>query len=246
MHRFFAEFRGEEGELFEMSREDAAHAVRVLRLLPGDEVEAISPPLRALASIVSTESQKVQMHLVRLLPSSEMQTHITLYQGLPKADKMEWIVQKGVELGCCRFVPVELTRSVVQADHGEKGEKKTERLRKIAREAVKQCGRTVIPEISRPLRLREAMQMMASEDIVLVPWEEENYSGFRSVLEGISRGARVGVLVGPEGGITREEIDRLRELKNVRVVTLGPRILRTETAAVATLAAMACVFGEWE
>ena len=99
-----------------MSREDAVHAIRVLRLMPGDEVEAVSPPLRALASIVSTDAQAVTLRLVRLLPSSEMRTHLTLYQGLPKADKMEWIVQKGVELGCSRFVPIELARSVVQAD----------------------------------------------------------------------------------------------------------------------------------
>ena len=246
MHRFFAEFKGEEGEIFEMSREDAAHAVRVLRLMPGDEVEAVSPPLRALASIVSTDAQGVTLRLVRLLPSSEMRTHLTLYQGLPKADKMEWIVQKGVELGCSRFVPVELTRSVVQADRGEKGEKKTERLRKIAREAVKQSGRTAVPEITRPLRLKEAKELLAGEDIVLVPWEEENSCTLLQALEGIPRGAHAGLLIGPEGGITPEEIEELRKLGNIRVITLGPRILRTETAAIATLAAMACLFGEWE
>ena len=229
-----------------MSREDAVHATRVLRLQPGDEVEVISPPQRARAVIVSTDAQQVCLRLLRLLPSSEMRTRITLYQGLPKADKMEWIVQKGVELGCSRFAPVELSRSVVQADRGEKGEKKTERLRKIAREAVKQCGRSVIPEITRPLRLREAESLRAGEDVVLIPWEEESSCSLRAALEGMTEGARIGLLIGPEGGITPDEIEHLRGLQNVRVVTLGPRILRTETAALATLAAVSCVLGEWE
>lgn len=228
-----------------MSREDATHALRVLRLTPGDVVELICPPMRALAAIADTENQEVLLRIEERLPSTEMQSCITLYQGLPKADKMEWIIQKGTELGCARFVPVVMKRSIAQSDHKNGDDRKTERLRKIAREAVKQCGRCQVPEIMSPVKLSSALEAMQKEDILLVPWEEEHALSLETALKGAARDAHIGIVIGPEGGIATDEIDCLRALPNTRIITLGPRILRTETAAIASIAATGFALGEW-
>lgn len=228
-----------------MNQEDAKHALRVLRLTPGDTVELICPPNRALADIISIENHDVLLEITRLLPSTEAATRITLYQGLPKADKMEWIVQKGTELGCRRFVPVSMKRSIVQMDQKD-GERKTERWQKIVREAVKQSGRCEIPEVMRPVSFTKAVSMFEEEDILLVPWEDEHALSFNAGLSDAVKGARIGILIGPEGGIDSDEIEELRPLSNVRIVTLGPRIMRTETAALASVAAVSCRLGEWQ
>ena len=229
-----------------MNREDAVHALRVLRLTPGDEVELISPPMRALAVIADTENQEVLLRIEKILPSTEMKSRITLYQGLPKADKMEWIIQKGTELGCARFIPVSMKRSVAQPDRKNGDDRKTDRLRKIAREAVKQCGRCQVPEIISPGKLSAVLSLLREEDILLVPWEEEKALSMQEALSGAAPGVRVGIFIGPEGGIDPDEIDCLRTLPNTRIITLGPRILRTETAAIASIAAAAYALGEWK
>lgn len=245
MHRFFSECSGVPGDRIVMSEEDSAHALRVLRLDVGDTVEMILPDGNALGVIVGTDTHAVQVELQEMLGTREAMTRVTLYQGYPKADKMELIVQKGTELGCARIVPVCMERSVVKLSGKDAG-KKADRLRKIAREAVKQCGRSASPEVMAPMSLREAISYMADEDVMLIPWEEEGTIGFMEAAKTIRPGTRVGLLIGPEGGISEEEIAEIRGRIQASTVSLGPRILRTETAAIASVAALMAVAGEWD
>lgn len=144
MHRFFADERGIVENIAYLNAEDAGHALRVLRLENGDEVELVCAPARYLAEIDSTEDGEVRLRVTEKLRDTEAQTRVTLYQGLPKADKMEWIVQKSTELGTAAIAPVAMIRSVVKLE-GKDAAKKTERWQKIAREAVKQCARVNAP-----------------------------------------------------------------------------------------------------
>ena len=163
----------------------------------------------------------------------EPETKITLYQGLPKVDKMEWIIQKCVELGIERIVPVSTERAIVKLD--KKEGKKLERWQKIAEAAAKQSGRGIIPQMGESvLSFKEAVAEAAKLDGALIPYEKEEERGIRQFVQGFS-GKTVGVFIGPEGGFAPEEIQLAQEA-GILPVTLGKRILRTETAGMTTVA----------
>ena len=247
MHRFFADERGiQDGAAF-LSGEDARHALRVLRLAAGDEVELVCPPARYRACIADTEGGVVRLRILQALESTEASTRVTLYQGLPKADKMEWIVQKSTELGAHAIVPVRMERSVVRLE-GEDACRKAERWQKIAREAVKQCGRVCVPAVRTPQKLTALEAEMRALDALIVPWEDARDGSIRECLTRFApdRTLNVGILIGPEGGISPDEAWWLREKADARLVTLGPRVLRTETAALAALTAVMALRGELE
>ncbi len=171
MHRFFADERGIVENIAYLNAEDAGHALRVLRLENGDEVELVCAPARYLAEIDSTEDGEVRLRVTEKLRDTEAQTRVTLYQGLPKADKMEWIVQKSTELGAAAIAPVAMIRSVVKLE-GKDAAKKTERWQKIAREAVKQCARVNAPEVKMPRKLAAMKDELNALDVLIVPWED--------------------------------------------------------------------------
>ena len=171
MHRFFADERGIVENIAYLNAEDAGHALRVLRLENGDEVELVCAPARYLAEIDSTEDGEVRLRVTEKLRDTEAQTRVTLYQGLPKADKMEWIVQKSTELGTGAIAPVAMIRSVVKLE-GKDAAKKTERWQKIAREAVKQCARVNAPEVKMPRKLAAMKDELNALDVLIVPWED--------------------------------------------------------------------------
>ena len=171
MHRFFADERGIVENIAYLNAEDAGHALRVLRLENGDEVELVCAPARYLAEIDSTEGGEVRLRVTEKLRDTEAQTRVTLYQGLPKADKMEWIVQKSTELGAAAIAPVAMIRSVVKLE-GKDAAKKTERWQKIAREAVKQCARVNAPEVKMPRKLAAMKDELNALDVLIVPWED--------------------------------------------------------------------------
>ena len=152
MHRFFADERGVVQGAAYLNAEDAGHALRVLRLEWGDEGELVCAPARYRAKIDSTEGGEVRLRVIEKLRDTEARTRVTLYQGLPKADKMELIVQKSTELGAAAIAPVAMIRSVVRLE-GKDAVKKTERWQKIAREAVTQCARVSAPEVRLPRKL---------------------------------------------------------------------------------------------
>ena len=237
MHRFYAEeiLNGRAA----LTPEDARHALRVLRLRPGDQVELISNGTRYRAVLGENENLIVGEEL----PSTEPILQITLYQGLPKADKMDWIVQKAVEIGISRIVPVQMSRCVVRFDSKDL-EKKLLRWNRIAREAGKQSGRCRIPEVTAPVTLTELAERSDLPDVCAVPWEETAVGGPRSLLDAHPNPPSLGILIGPEGGIAPEEIRMAAP--RFEPITLGPRILRTETAGLAAAAAFLALRGEME
>lgn len=241
MHRFYAE---ETAEGIFLSSEDSYHALRVLRLHSGCEVEVFLADRRWSAVLADTDSPRVRLRLVAPLASTESRLRITLFQGLPKADKMDLIVQKATELGADRIVPVRMNRCIVRLDDRET-EKKVERWQKIVREACKQSGRCHIPEVTHPISLNELCQDLQSFQASVVPWEDADSlgpAGFAASHAGLSS---LGIVIGPEGGIEPEEI-RLMESAGCIPLTLGPRILRTETAGLAVVSAMMALYGEME
>ena len=247
MHRFFADESGIVDGRARLNAEDSAHALRVLRLTCGDEIELVCAPQRYLARIDGVQDGLVSAAVTGTLRPTEARTQVTLYQGLPKADKMELIVQKATELGACAVQPVAMERSVVRLE-GRDAQKKTERWQKIAREAVKQCARTDVPDVRVPAKLTQLFAELAQLDVLIVPWEDARDGSVREALAPFAdrQALRVGVLIGPEGGISAQEAQALDAQAGARLVTLGPRILRTETAALAALTMVMACRGEME
>lgn len=247
MHRFFADETGIVNGMAQLNAEDSRHALRVLRLCEGEEIELVCAPNRYLAAIGETGGECVRVRITGQLRSTEAGARVTLYQGLPKADKMEWIAQKATELGACAVQPVAMERSVVKIE-GKDAAKKAERWQKIAREAVKQCARVNVPEVREPKKLAALQEELRALDLLIVPWEDARDGSIRELTQPLlgKENLRVGVLIGPEGGISPKEAQWLREQANGRLVTLGPRILRTETAALCALTMVMAYLGEME
>ena len=235
MHRFFADERGIVENIAYLNAEDAGHALRVLRLENGDEVELVCAPARYLAEIDSTEGGEVRLRVTEKLRDTEAQTRVTLYQGLPKADKMEFIVQKLVELGAYRIVPVALKRSVVHLDE-KKAKARQARWQSIAEAAAKQSKRRIVPEVGAVCTLKEALEQTKQMDLKLIPYElSEGMMRTRKLIESAAPGQEIGVFIGPEGGFEEAEVE-LAMQSGFMPVTLGKRILRTETAGLTVMA----------
>ena len=243
MHRFYAE-SGVTGPNVPLCEEDARHATRVLRMKLGDSCEMFVDGKRCAAEISAMGDNGVQALLLSELPSTEAKLRITLYQGLPKADKMELIVQKSVELGAACVVPVAMSRCVVQLD-AKDGRKKQERWQKIAREACKQSGRCEMMQVTEPISFKQLLAKLADHQAAIVPWEDaRGYSlaKFHAEHPDITD---LAIVIGPEGGMSEEEIARMKEA-SCQSVTLGPRILRTETAGLCAMSALLCLYGDME
>lgn len=238
MHRFFAERLDEKSAA--LLPEEETHALRVLRLNVGDECQALMEG-GVYAAVIRETSPRVVLALGEALPSPEPSVSITLYQGIPKGDKMDYIAQKCTEAGVCRIVPVEFSRCVARWE-GKDAAKKQARYQRIAAEAAKQAGRAVTPDIALPLSFQAMGAESAKHDLILVPWEEEKGNGIRANWHGEKD---VGIIIGPEGGISREEIERLKEA-GAKPVTLGPRIFRTETAGLAAMISLLTLSGDME
>ena len=247
MHRFFADENGIDHGTACLNVEDSRHALRVLRLAMGDEIELVCAPGRYLAQITGETDGLVQVKILQALRQTEARTQVTLYQGLPKADKMEMIAQKTTELGVYAIRPVAMERCVVKLEGKDAG-KKVERWQKIAREAVKQCARVTVPEVLPPKKLTQLEEELKQLDVLIVPWEDARDGSIRQALAPFEgrEALRVGILIGPEGGISGQEAHWLAENAGAKLVTLGPRILRTETAGLCALTMVMAFRGEME
>ena len=230
MPRFFVP--GVSGETALITGQDAVHIRRALRMKPGENLTLCDGQgTDYFCEIAAYEEETVRLKVLYHTPTAcEPDTAVTLYQGLPKGEKMEWILQKSVELGVTALVPVVTTRSIVRLKPGE-GEKKRDRWQKIAAEAAGQSGRGIIPQVHRPLTFGQALDRLAEENTVVF------YEGGGQPLSGlVGRETRaLSIVVGPEGGFEGAEITALRE-RGAQVATLGKRILRCETAPLAALA----------
>ena len=244
MHRFYPDPEKIRDNLAYLTPEDSRHALTVLRLKPGATVEVISGGLPWLARIVGEENRIVCVRKLTPLPSTEPKLTVTLFQGIPKADKMDWIIQKATELGVSRIIPVEMERCVVRLSRTDEA-KKLERWRKISREAGKQSGRCIIPEIHPPVTVRETEEIIRKLDAVAVPWEAGRDFGPLAFMKAHPDIGSLGIFIGPEGGIEPEEISLLTSF-SCDIITLGPRIMRTETAGLAAVSAFSALYGEME
>ncbi len=219
MHRFYADGGVIVGD-------ELNHLMRVLRLTEGDEVEVLEDGRWYCAVLTGVSKEGAQYEKKEELDSHEAKCRVTLYQGLCKGEKMDFIVQKCTEMGVDTIVPVVMARSVVKPD---KADKKTERYSRIAREAVKQCGRSKPPEVLPAITFKQALERMKQHQMLLMPYENGG-AAFGSAIEETD----VALLIGPEGGIAEEEAAAVEAIGG-KAVTLGSRILRTETAGLVAL-----------
>lgn len=168
----------------------------------------------------------------KMQTSNESNVEIDLYQGLPKADKMELIIQKTTEIGISKIIPIDMQRCVVKLDEKE-AKKKIERWQKIAEAAAKQSKRDKIPQVENRINLKESINKISQYDVFLVAYEEENVNNLKNELNNLPKkeSYKIGVLIGPEGGIDIKEVTELKE-NGAKIVSLGKRILRCETAPI--------------
>ena len=239
MARFFADTIDGDIAVF---HEDAQHMGRILRLKMGDSITALNGQgQQAQATILSIQKDEVRARLSPWRPAhGEPGVSVTVYQGLCRANRFETAVQKCTELGANAIVPLYVDRCEVKpADM----DKRIPRLLKIAREAAKQSGRGRVPKVTATKALSEIN--INAHDLLLCPYEEATEHGIRGVIQHHSDAKSIGIIIGPEGGLTEGEVSDVQNW-GAHVVTLGPRILRTETAAPAALAVVMALLGEWD
>ena len=240
MQRYFIQEIIDE-ETVTVSGDDFHHMTRVMRMEIGDRFYGVVNTGTALIEIDNILEQSLRGRIVEWVDETkELPIQVSIANGLPKGDKLEWVIQKGTELGAHAFIPFMATRSIVKWD-AKKAAKKTERLRKIAKEAAEQSHRTVIPEIEDPVTFNRLLQMAENYDHKLVAYEEEAKQGeslrLVETLKEIKQGEKLLIVFGPEGGLDEKEIEELIA-QGFRTCSLGPRILRTETAPMYALSAI--------
>lgn len=236
MHHFFTEPSQIKADNIYIEGADFNHMKNVLRIKSGEEV-GISDGQGTdyVCEVVRYEKDTAVLRICSIKQSySELSSRIYLFQGLPKGDKMELIIQKAVELGAYEVVPVATRRSVVKLDE-KKAAKKTERWNSIALGAAKQSGRNLIPKVSPVMSFAEALDYAKKLDVVLIPYEmAEGMRKTKELISAIRQGESIGVFIGPEGGFDEEEVEKASKL-GAAPITLGKRVLRTETAGLTVL-----------
>ena len=217
---------------------DVKHIKNVLRMKPGEELSVSNGQdgREYRCGIVELSEECVICELRFIKEDNvELPSGIYLFQGLPKSDKMEWIIQKAVELGVREVIPVATKRCVVELDE-KKAASKTARWQGIAEAAAKQSKRGIVPTVSNVMGFREAIRKASDMDVRLIPYElAEGMERTREIFEALQPGQDVAIFIGPEGGFEESEIQYARE-NGVEPITLGKRILRTETAGMTVLA----------
>ena len=241
MQRFFVETYQieEEKHCIHVTGADVNHIKNVLRMKLGEELWISDGGAKEYrCEIESLGDEEVLLHIIYAQePDYELPNRIYLFQGLPKADKMELIIQKAVELGAYAIVPVETKRCVVKLDE-KKAAKKTARWQQIAESAAKQSKRMLIPKIHEVMSFQDALKLAEELDIRLIPYElAKGMKETKEILNQIRPGQSVGIFIGPEGGFEENEVSQALE-KGAQAITLGRRILRTETAGLAILSVL--------
>lgn len=225
--------------------EDVSHITRVLRLGEGDELTVCdSRGNDYKVRISKIENKSILCDIAEKKKSdSEPNIKVTLFQGIPKGSKSEYIIQKTTELGISEIVPVRMARCVAKIESGKDEKKKLDRWQKIAEAAAKQSGRGIIPKIQPVMNFGDVIKAAEKFDLFFAPYECEEQNTLRGVLLSKKDIKTVGFLIGPEGGYDISETEKLRQ-SGIPTVTLGKRILRTETAGEAVLAMMMYEIGD--
>lgn len=240
MHRFYANADQIEVKSITITGQDVNHIKNVLRMKPADEIVICDGQGKDYYCIINMVCDNKVLADINYIQETgtELPVKITLFQGLPKSDKMELIIQKAVELGVYEIVPVIMARSVVKIKDLKKEEKKLERWQAIAESAAKQSVRGVIPRILPLMSFKEAISYANDLDLSVLPYENaKGINATRESLEQLKSCDTFGIFIGPEGGYESSELD-LAKKNNIDTISLGRRILRTETASLALLSMM--------
>lgn len=244
MQRYFIESPIEKARI---TGDDARHIARVMRMKEGEEIIVVAQNIAHICTITAFEGDDVLVQASEhTIPSPELPVQVTVACGLPKGDKLELITQKATELGMYALLPFEADRSIVKWD-AKKGAKKQERLQKIAKEAAEQSHRTHIPVIHEPVSFKQLVKLAENYDAIYIADEEdakaEKRTRFAEKLKNVydKKSKSILIIFGPEGGIARKEADALIEV-GAQTMSLGPRILRAETAPLYALSAISYEF----
>lgn len=245
MHRFFVEKEQIDNQSIEIIGTDVKHIKDVIRLKEGEKVEVVSDGEIYISQIESLSKKKINLKVIdKYMGENEPKTHIVLYQGLAKGSKMDLIIQKCTELGVSSFYPLETHRSVVKIKDDKKGKSKVDRWNQIADEAAKQSKRDILPKIENIIDFSSMIELLKGEENIVVPYEDEEGRSIGEAMKDIKPG-KVHLIIGPEGGFEESEIERLREI-GANIVTLGKRILRTETAGIVAATVILYAGGDLE
>ena len=233
MKKFFVNSKQINNNLIEINGEDVNHIKNVLRLELDTLIQICDGQKNYISKIKQIEKDIITCEIVEEIESqNESNIKINIFQGLPKSDKMEYIIQKCTELGVNEYFPISMKRSIVKLS-GKDEEKKISRWQKIAEGAAKQSGRDIIPKINNVKNIDNVCKIIKDYDIFIVAYELEKQYDLKNELKSINKEniEKIGVLIGPEGGIEEKEIEVLKD-NGAKIVSLGNRILRTETVAL--------------
>lgn len=242
MPKFFINSEQVKEDTIQILGQDVKHIKKVLRAQIDQEINICNYETgeNFLCQIIDIKEEKIKCKIINKIEgNTESNIQVTIFQGLPKSDKMEYIIQKSVELGVYNIVPVEMKRCVVKLEEKDKI-KKVNRWQKISEVAAKQCGRDLIPKIENIINISKLCDFVENYDIMVVAYENEEKNTLKEKLikikETLSKEQKIkiGVVIGPEGGIELKEVSEMQE-KGAEIVTLGKRILRTETVSLNVL-----------
>ena len=238
MSKFFVRDEQIKNDIIKIQGQDVNHIKNVLRKKVGDEIIICNSDKEYtyLCNITKIEKESIECNIVRGLEDFKSNIKVTIMQGLPKKDKMDLVIQKSVELGCYDIQPVDMERCIVKYDEKDK-KKKIERWQKVSEVAAKQCDRNFIPKVNNIMKLKNICNLLSEYDIVILAYEKEEKIKLKEALKMIKEKygeneIKIAVIIGPEGGISLKEVEMIKENDNVVTVTLGKRILRTETVAL--------------
>jgi 16S rRNA (uracil1498-N3)-methyltransferase len=234
MFRYFCENDSINDKIVEVSGGDARHLKTILRAQVGDKISVVTSQKEFIAEITEVDDVIKCEIIEELEKNNETNINITLCQGIPKQTKMETIIQQNVEVGVKCFIPLITERTVVKLNEKDRELKKLDRWQKIAKESAKQSKRNIVPQVENIITVKELVQRLKNEDAeIIVPYELEDVKLLKDVL--VEPKQNYYIVIGPEGGFDLKEIEMFKEI-GAHIVTLGKRILRTETAGVVTSA----------
>ncbi len=245
MFNFFVDNSAVSGGTVYIGGRDYNHIKNVLRMQTGDTFLVSFDGKSNLCRLVDFENNAAVCEIIEEnYNNTELPIKIYLFQGLPKSDKMEFIIQKAVELGVHAVIPTEMEHCVVKLDNKKKAQK-TARWQAVSESAAKQSKRNIIPEVLECLSYKQALEFAKTLDLLLVPYENaDGMVATKSALRKIKKGMSVGIIIGAEGGFTKTEIETAKNIGG-EIISLGKRILRTETAAV-TAVSLCMLYAETE
>lgn len=233
MYNFFVNNNQIDGNTVKIYGQDVNHIGNVLRMKKNEKIYVSDKDtgFKYLSKIEEITKEEIICTILNNVESTESNIKVTLFQGLPKADKMEYIIQKSVELGINKIVPVEMKNCIFKLKDEDK---KLQRWQTISETAAKQSKRNIIPKIEKLQTIDSLAEKICEYDLVIIAYENEENISLKQLLQGNREVNNIAIVIGPEGGIDKKEVDKLIQA-GAKVASLGKRILRTETAPIAML-----------